>query len=202
MQVHTRRKTDRGNVGIKVEEVQVKESVDELAARRGFHALISPHMSALQARANQLCRSHYDADDLVQDALLRAFRTRSQLNDVTRARAWLLTILTRTFIDAMRRRRRRPETVPLDVEDQAPASGCDEPAQWYSFGEEELRAAVERLTDDVRDTYRMCALEGRDHATVAQAQRIATATVATRIFRARKQLRVLLMAAAPNGVSR
>jgi RNA polymerase sigma-70 factor (ECF subfamily) len=169
---------------------------DELAARREFHALVAPYMSTLKARAIQLCRSHCDADDLIQDTLLRAFGTRGQLQDVTRARPWLLTILTHMFIDAVRKRRRRPELVPLPTEHEIPDSIPDEPALWHNVGVDDLRAAIERLPDDIRDTYRMCALDGHDHATIAKAQRVATATVGTRIFRARKQLRVLLMAAA------
>ena len=204
MYVQTSHMTDRASVQVTVDEAQVKESVeelplDELAARRQFHVLIAPYMSTLQARAIQLCRSHCDADDLVQDTLLRAFRTRSQLKDPTRGRAWLLTILTHTFIDAIRKRQRRPETIPLAIVEEIPESVPDDPAPWNSIGVEDLRAAVERLTDDVRDTYRMCALEGHDHATIAKAQRIATATVGTRIFRARKQLRVLLTAVLREG---
>lgn len=201
MQAQARRDTGCATILVTVDEAQVKGSVDELAARRRFNALIAPHMSALRARATQLCRSHFEADDIVQDTLLRAFRTRSPVQDVTRVRAWLLTILTRTFIDAVRRNRRRLETAAL-IDDDIPEPAPDEPAPWQNIGVDDLRAALEQLTDDVRDTYRMFALEGRDHAAIAQAQQIATATVGTRIFRARKQLRTLLSAAVLGGASR
>lgn len=183
-------------------EAQVKESVDELAARRRFNAQIAPHMTMLQARARQLCRSNYDPDDLVQDTLLRAFRAGSQLHDTMRTRAWLLTILTNAFIDAVRRRRRRPDTIPLLAGDEMPASAPDEPATWHNIEMKDLRAAVERLSADVRETYRMYALEGRNHAAIAQVQGVAISTVATRLFRARKQLRVMLTAAGPREGSR
>jgi RNA polymerase sigma-70 factor (ECF subfamily) len=176
------------------------DSVDELAARREFYALIAPHLPMLHAQARQLCRAHYEPEDLVQDALLSAFRARSHLKDVTRARAWLLTILTHAFIDNIRRIRRRPDTVPL-VADEVPALVPDDPPKWDNIKAKDLRVAIDRLTDDVRDTYRMYAVEGRDQATIARAQRIATATVGTRIFRARKQLRVLLMVAPPQEAS-
>jgi RNA polymerase sigma-70 factor, ECF subfamily len=167
---------------------------DELAARRRFNALVAPHVAALRVRANQLCRSNCDVDDIVQDSLLRAFLTRSQVKDPTRIRPWLLTILTRTFIDLVRKRRRRPDHVPLV--DELPAPGPVEPSPWDNIGVDDLRAAVERLPDDVRDTYRMFALECRDYVAISEAQRIPPATVGSRIFRARKQLRVLLTAAA------
>lgn len=186
----------RATVRDKVDEARGKESRDELAVRREFHALIAPHLSTLKARAIQLCRSHCDADDLVQDTLLRAFSNRSRLLDATRARPWLLTILTHMFIDVARKRRRRPELATLPTEQDIPDVIPDDPELWHDIGIEELRAAVERLPDDVRDTYRRCALEGHDHATIAKEQRVATATIGSRIFRARKQLRLLLMAAA------
>jgi RNA polymerase sigma-70 factor, ECF subfamily len=167
---------------------------DELAARRRFNAVVAPHVAALRVRATQLCRSSYDVDDIVQDALLRAFLTRSHVREPTRTRAWLLTILTRTFIDLTRKRRRQPEHVSLI--DDMPAPAPIEPSPWDEIGVDDLRAAVERLPDDVRDTYRLFALEGRDYIAISELQRIPSATVGSRIFRARKQLRALLTAAA------
>lgn len=194
MQVQARCDHGRGKVQVTVDEARRQESLDELAARRRFNALVGPHMPALRARATQLCRSNYDADDVVQEALLRAFRTTSQLKDPTRVRAWLLTILTRAFLDGVRRQQRRPDSLQVVVDD-VPEPAREEPSPWDDIGVEDLRAAIEQLPADVRDTYRMFALEGRDYASIAEAQRIAIATVGTRIFRARKQLRVLLVAA-------
>ncbi len=174
-----------------------EEPPDDLAARRGFNALVAPHLPALRVRAIQLCRSNYDADDVVQDSLLRAFLARGQVKDLTRVRGWLLTILTRTFIDLTRKRRRRPDHVPLV--DDLPEPIPIEPSPWAHIEVDDLRAAIDRLSDDVRDTYRMFALEGGDYATIAEAQRIPTATVGSRIFRARKQLRALLTASGPSG---
>jgi RNA polymerase sigma-70 factor (ECF subfamily) len=198
MQVRVRYQVDRDSVPVVVSGGGGdEEPPDDLAARRRFNALIAPHLSALRVRASQLCRSNYDADDVVQESLLRAFLTRSQVKDLTRARAWLLTILTRTFIDCTRKRRRQPDHVQLvdDVPEPVPI----EPSPWNDIGVDDLRAAIERLPDDVRDTYRMFALDGGDYATISEAQGIPTATVGSRIFRARKQLRVLLTAAAPPG---
>ena len=168
---------------------------DELAARRRFNALIAPHLPALRTRAGQLCRSHYDPDDVLQDALLRAFLARDQIRDQERARAWLLRIVATTFIDLTRKRRRRPDHVPLvaDVAEPEPSL----PSQWDHIGVEDVRNAAAQLPDDVRDTYRMFAFEGRDYAAIAKAQQIPAATVGSRIFRARKQLRALLTTSPP-----
>jgi RNA polymerase sigma-70 factor (ECF subfamily) len=80
--------------------------------------------------------------------------------------------------------------------EEMPESIPDQPTVWGTIGVDELRAAVDQLPDDVRDTYRMCAFEGLKHEKIAEIQRIAIATVGTRIFRARKQLRSLLTKAA------
>jgi RNA polymerase sigma-70 factor (ECF subfamily) len=164
----------------------------ELAARRAFDAMAAEHLPALRARAAQLCRAHADADDVVQDALLRAFRGRASLRDRAQARGWLLTIVTNAFIDLVRRQRARRERADIDLE-AAPAPAPPEPPPaWHHVSVDDVRAAVALLPDDVRDTYRMFALEGKDYLTIAAAQGVPKATIGTRIHRARARLRAIL----------
>ncbi|MCE9578811.1 MAG: sigma-70 family RNA polymerase sigma factor [Deltaproteobacteria bacterium] len=163
--------------------------------RRAFDAMVAEHLPALRTRAGQLCRRHVDPDDVIQDALVRAFRGRDQLRDRDRARGWLLSIVTNTFIDALRKQRSRPDQAELPAESPAPAP--EEPTAalpWQQLGEAELRAAIARLPDELRDTYRMFALENLDYVAIAAAQNIPKATVGTRLLRARKRLRALLAA--------
>ena len=70
----------------------------------------------------------------------------------------------------------------------------DEPA-WAHLSIDDVRAAIAALPDDVRDTYRLFALEGRDYVAISALQGIPKATVGTRIMRARRKLRELLQAA-------
>lgn len=161
-----------------------------LAERRRFDAMVASHLPALRGRAAQMCRGREDPDDIVQDALVRAFRARDQVRDGERVRGWLLAIVTNTFLDAVRRTRSRPERVSLEHEPAAPP--VDEEAPWQGLGVEDVRAAVASLPDDVRETYRMFALEGRDYVAIAAALGIPKATVGTRILRARRRLRELL----------
>jgi RNA polymerase sigma-70 factor, ECF subfamily len=167
--------------------------------KRAFDALVAEHLPGLRTRAMQLCRTHMDPDDLLQDALMRAFRARSQLRDPRRTRSWLLSIVGNTFIDAIRKQRARPPHVSLDGDpDTEPRDEPTEPLPWQRIGAEELCAAIKQLPDDVRETYRLFALEGKDYTAIAAAVGILKSTVGTRLLRARKQLRVLLAAALEN----
>lgn len=164
------------------------------AGERGdFEREVAAHLPAMRARAVQLCRGRRDPEDLVQDALVRAFRAQASQRDPERVRGWLLTILTNTFLDALRREKVRPGTVELD-EERAVAEIEEEPAPWASISMEDVREAVSELPDDVRETYKLFALEGRDYAAIAAALDIPKATVGTRILRARKRLREILVA--------
>jgi len=177
------------------------EPIDELAARRRFDALVAQHLPALRARAHQLCRSHCDAEDIVQDAMLCAFRARTQVEAPDRIRGWLLKIVTNKFLDLVRKRRTQVHQVDIPTDDLT-MPDPDEPSPWDHIDQDDLRTAVDQLPDDVRDTYRMFALEGSDYEAIGEAQQIPKATVGTRIFRARKRLRALLTSAPASGRTR
>ena len=160
-----------------------------------FDSLICQHLPRLRRRAVRMCRSQADADDIVQEALLRALRGLHQLRSADHAGGWLLTIVSSTFIDRARRRRARPQEVEMVFEPPAPEADSDPEEPWARLSMDDVRAAVAGLPDDVRDTYRMFALEGHDYTAIAAAQGIPKATVGTRIHRARRQLRAALTAA-------
>lgn len=202
MQAQLKAKTDRASVRSTVSgngyqadgsthpPAATAEAADIAAARRRFEAIIAQHQTAMRASARRLCRSHFDAEDVVQESLLRAFRAGAQLDDPVRVRAWLLRIVINTFIDLIRdyKKRRQVELVGDDVAAPDP----DEPSPWDHISADDVRAKAELLPDDVRDTYRMFTFEGLDYAAIAEAQTIPPATVGSRIFRARRQLRALL----------
>ena len=160
---------------------------DAAATALDFDAIVARHLPEMRKKAARLTRGRGDADDLVQDALLSAFRWRAGLRSPELARYWLLRILTNTFIDRLRRRRVRPQEVAFSVEPPAPAH--DDVDRWAAISVDDVRAAVDDLPDDVRDAFRMYTFEGRAYAAIARAQGVATGTVGTRIMRARARLR-------------
>jgi RNA polymerase sigma-70 factor (ECF subfamily) len=167
------------------------EPIDELARRR-LNDLFAAHRPAMEARAKQLCRPPLDPDDLVQDALERAFSTQSPVVDQSRMRAWLLRILTNKFIDRTRIYRRLPAHVELDDNLAAPLPS--ERSMWEDISPDDVRKAIDKLPDDTRETYRLFTVDARSHAEIARSQNIPIATVASRVFRARRQLKTLLLA--------
>jgi RNA polymerase sigma-70 factor (ECF subfamily) len=168
-------------------------SAEQRKARERFEAAVKEHETALRARARQLCRGHCDAQDVYQKAMLKALRAAGQIKDPTRTRAWLLQIVTNAFIDHVREQHRRPPHDEFVDDMSAPDLG--EPSPWEGISAEDLRAAVALLPEDTRDTYRMFALEGRSYAEISKIQDIPSDTVGTRLHRARKRLRELLLCA-------
>jgi len=174
----------------------VPETVESAPRAATFQRFVAAHRAELLGRARALCRGHLDADDVVQDALLRAWRGHGSMRDPGRARAWLFSILHNTFIDRVRRQRVAPASRSvegLELPDVPPPA---EPG-WHALGGDDLRAAVAELPDDLRDVYRLHALEGRDYVWLADHLGIPKATVGTRLLRARRRLRDLLLAQAP-----
>jgi len=89
-----------------------------VADQANFAELTTPFMSALYAAALRMTRNPSDAEDLVQETYLRAYRGFGGFKEGTNLKAWLYRILTNTFINTYRAKKRRPDQVDLDdVED-------------------------------------------------------------------------------------
>ena len=85
-----------------------------MADQAEFAELAMPYMSALYSAALRMTRNPSDAEDLVQETYLRAYRGFGGFKEGTNLKAWLYKILTNTFINSYRAKKRRPEQVDLD----------------------------------------------------------------------------------------
>ncbi len=141
-----------------------------------------------------LCRDRALAEDVVQEALLRAWRARESLQDPAASRGWLLTIVRREH--ARIYERKRLETTDLQrVIDEESTELADAAGEELS----ELRAAILRLPDDYRIPLTMQVMGGFSAAEIAAELQLSQAAVLTRLFRARNRLRVLYgLAPAPD----
>jgi RNA polymerase sigma-70 factor (ECF subfamily) len=134
--------------------------------------------------AHWLARDRSVAEDIVQESLLRAWRSRDTLKDQGAARAWLLTIVRREH--ARLYERKRLELVPLDeaLESQAPAQAADPDGDLFT-----LRNAIMRLPIEYREPLLLQVLGGFSTEEIAHELALSSTAVLTRLFRARNKLR-------------
>src|SRR5579862_777704 len=144
--------------------------------------------------AHWLARDRSIAEDIVQESLLRAWRSREALKDAGAARAWLLTIVRREH--ARLYERKRLELVPLDeVAESQPGARYAEP-EGELFA---LRHAIMKLPLEYREPLVLQVLGGFSTEEIARELTLSPSAVLTRLFRARNKLRVLCgMTAAPD----
>jgi RNA polymerase sigma-70 factor (ECF subfamily) len=136
--------------------------------------------------AHWLARDRAIAEDIVQEALLRAWRSREALKEQTAARAWLLTIVRREH--ARLYERKRLELVALD--DAVEPEGMPSPPGPDS-DLDSLRGAILKLPLEYREPLIMQVLGGFSTAEIAQELSLSSTAVLTRLFRARNKLRAL-----------
>jgi RNA polymerase sigma-70 factor (ECF subfamily) len=129
-----------------------------------------------------MTRNAADAEDLVQETLLRAYRSFGQFIRGTNIRAWLYTILHRARADWLRRAGRSPDTVELADEARAPAVTDDATTH-------DLARALDRLAPVFRDAVLLRDVEGFSYQEIAAIMDIPIGTVMSRIHRGRAQIR-------------
>lgn len=153
-----------------------------------FEALCGGLRTDLFRFAFWLARDRAVAEDVVQDTLLRAWRSLDSLGEDAAVRPWLLTIARREF--ARRFERKRFETV--DIDDMAvledPALGAEETQELA-----ELRAAIFALEDDYREPLVLQVLMGYTTEEIAEQMGLKPGAVLTRLFRARQKLRAAVV---------
>jgi RNA polymerase sigma factor (sigma-70 family) len=173
---------------------------------RAFEELVAEHLDALYRTALRLCRGRKsDAEDVLQDALLRAFERFGEVRDPATTRAWLFTILTRTNLNRLRSERRRAELFASDLDEHEFEEAL---ASWRSAEvpdelvhkallRERLTQALDALDDKLRPVVWLSDVERFRQREVAEMLEIPEGTVASRLFRARRILRDALFQREP-----
>ena len=155
-------------------------------------------LDALYRTGLRMTRSEADAEDLVQETYIRAFRFRDQSTPGTNMKAWLFRILTNTFINAYRRKATQPQTTELDDVEESTlhrhmtktgAEASPEPEQIVldSMVDSEIREALEDLPEHFR-TVVLLDVEGFAYKEIAEMLEIPIGTVMSRLHRGRKFL--------------
>lgn len=171
-----------------------------------FERLILPHESSLYAPAMALTRSASDAEDLVQETLVRAFDRFDTFRADGSPRAWLHTIMRNLFYNAYRKRSREPRQVSLDdAEPTAVHSGSSGIAHESSPQQASLDSperivlsqlegaavyrAVRQLPDEYRRVVALADIQGLPYQEIADQLQIPVGTVRSRLSRGRERVR-------------
>jgi RNA polymerase sigma-70 factor, ECF subfamily len=175
---------------------------DHAALRERFERDVLPLLPNLYAAALRMTRNPADAEDLVQDTYLRAFRGFSGFKEGTNLKAWLYRILTNSFINTYRKKQRQPQTV----------EGPDDLDEWYLFDklggrsvelsaetevldkipDEAVKAALESLPENFRLPVLLADVEGFSYKEIAEIMDTPIGTVMSRLHRGRKALQKAL----------
>src|SRR6266853_4538917 len=139
--------------------------------------------------ARGVLRNTADAEDVAQEALLRAYRRFDRLRDRNRFRAWIVRIAFRLALDRLRSRKRRElrDTLWSQPEHQPPAATAEDLAASNEF-EARLENALSELPEKLRLVLLLAVMEGHTIDEIGVMLGISTGTVKSRIFYARKQL--------------
>jgi len=161
------------------------------------------HLDALYGTALRLTRDPHEAEDLVQDALVRAYRFQHHFEPGTNLKAWLLRIVTNTFINHYRRSAR--ERRVLDQEEGSPVGdgvmsrsamrGLTDSVTVAQEGllRDEILAALDELPEDYRMMIVLADIEELSYKEIADAVNVPIGTVMSRLHRARKQMQKRLV---------
>ena len=168
--------------------------------------IVWPLLPALLRTAHYLTRHEQEAEDLAQETAIKAMRHIDSFKDGTDAKAWLMTILRRTHIDAVRASARQPTTLSLNDGERAidlPAPShasnddhlvVDNPQSLLErFDDEQMIEAIKGLTEDMRWALLLVDVEQLDQASAAEVLGVPVGTIKSRVHRGRQALRERLL---------
>jgi RNA polymerase sigma-70 factor, ECF subfamily len=157
----------------------------DLQGRTRFEQTMLPHLDAAYSLARYLVRDDHDAEDLVQDAYLRALRYFEGFRGGDE-RAWLLTIVRRTCYSWLRRRRDRPAPMPFDETEHGVEPGGDpETHAVHDNLRDLLSRAVDELPIEFREVVVLRDVQDLSYKEIARILGIPLGTVMSRLARAR-----------------
>jgi RNA polymerase sigma-70 factor (ECF subfamily) len=169
---------------------------------------VTPLLGPLYRQALRMTRHHPDAEDLLQDTMLKAYAHFHNFEQGTNLRAWLFRILTNNYINAYRKRQRRPAQFPTEeITDQQLATQAQHTSTGLRSAEDEaletlpdnaIKAAMQALPAQFRMAVYYSDVEGLRRSEIAEVMGTPIGTVVSRLYRGRRQLRGML---APRGLA-
>ena len=174
-----------------------QDAQQERELKERFERDVPPLLPGLYSSALRMTRNPADAEDLVQETFLRAYRGFGGFREGTNLKAWMYRIMTNTYINSYRKKQREPLTVPDEnVEDwflydrlaARSAEASAESVVLEAMPDEDVQAALEDLPEQFRMAVLLADVEGMSYKEIAEALDIPIGTVMSRLHRGRKSL--------------
>jgi RNA polymerase sigma-70 factor (ECF subfamily) len=179
---------------LKFKETGVPVATEMIDVSETITALVAEYSTTLYRVAYSVTRNAAEAEDAVQETFLRVLRHREKLTEIRDPRVWLVRITWNLVLDRKRRAKTRPETE--DVADVARTLAADSPSASETLISSEqharILAEVEKLPPKERQALLLSAVEELSTAEIAEILSTTESSVRSRIFRARRELSVLL----------
>lgn len=178
------------------------DGVQKAERRKHFEQEALPHMDALYRTALRMTRNSGDAEDLVQETYVKAWRFWDKFEPGSNCRAWLFKIMTNIFINDYRSKSRSPMAVNVDDLDDNYLYGQlstlvpgnnPEQALMAKIFDEDVKKAIEELPEDFRLVVVLSFLEGFSYQEIAEIADLQLGTVKSRLHRGRKLLQAQLL---------
>jgi RNA polymerase sigma-70 factor (ECF subfamily) len=171
--------------------------------RAEFERQALVHTDSLYGAAYRLTRNARDAEDLVQDSLLRAYRFWDSFEQDSNCKAWLLRIVTNTFINEYQRKKRSRQVLDAATAEQDTTDGVlihasanerqnPERALLDRSVSDDVQRALDGLPEDFRTAVVLCDVQGLSYKEIAEIMQTPVGTVMSRLFRGRKLLAAAL----------
>lgn len=152
-----------------------------------FERIAVPHFDALYNFAYRMTGNRADAEDIVQDVFLSAYRFFYQFKEGTNCKAWLFKILKNTFINSARRKNREVDYL-RGQEARGKRQGANSSTVLEDVMNETVQNALNKLPEEFRMVIILCDIEGLSYQEIAEIQGCPVGTVRSRISRARRFL--------------
>lgn len=174
---------------------------EEQKKQKDFDEEIIPHMDALYNFALRLTTDPNDAEDLVQDTIVKAYRFFSSYEKGTNAKAWMFRILKNSFINNYRKTSKKPSQVDYDevssyyesIRAERTDTSDLESLMYRELMDDDISSALQSLPEDFRTVVMLCDVEGYTYEEIANMLDVPIGTIRSRLHRGRNLLKTELV---------